>query len=228
MRVLSMLWTAALLYAVYRMMLRLAGSRNTALLAAGLTALDYQMMSAASFGRYDTMLAALGFGAYAIYLNLREINLNLGLLLSAGYISPGLCNASQRAGLSVRLRIFGHSALDWRRVGWKPLLAILIPFGIVAAAMGAYILQDPQAFQDQITADSGHRLGVFAPLTAIRREIELRYLTAYGLLGHSAGHSLGLVRLKALTLVAYLVGLVGCLATREIRSRPGYRTRSSG
>src|SRR5436309_2094060 len=75
-RLLSMLWGALFFYALYRLINLLAGNSWVALLAVLLAALDYQVISAAAFGRYDMMVAALGISGYAAFLLLRERNLN--------------------------------------------------------------------------------------------------------------------------------------------------------
>lgn len=87
----------------------------------------------------------------------------------------------------------------------------------------AYISRDPSAFRAQLmgNADSHGRFGNFLhPWNAIKAELLERYLTAYGLGAHSAGHA-GPIALKSLVLVCYVLAIVVCLSVPGIRKRPG-------
>ena len=222
-RVLSMLWTALLLVSVYRLVALLLNDRRVALLCAVLVAFDYHIMVAGAFGRYDPMVAALGFGAYVLYLALRERNLNLALLLAN--TSVMLCGATHPNGLlyftGLWVLVF-H--LDRRRIRLRQAALCAIPYAVGAAVWSAYLLQDPQSAWAQLRNNSYSRVAILEPWQALRREVLLRYGPGFGLTRqHSAGSS-GPILLKALPLLAYLVSVLGCLSVRRIRSNPGCRT----
>jgi hypothetical protein len=105
----------------------------------------------------------------------------------------------------------------------------LIPYVVGALAWGLYILQSPSLFVSQFVGNAtagtnnvGRLDGLTSPLSAVYREITLRYMVAFGLGGHSAGSS-SLVSLKIFILLVYAVGTFGALFTRSIRNHRGYR-----
>lgn len=221
-RVLSMLWTGLLLFSLYRLLVFLLRDRPVALLGVVLVAFDYHIMVAGSFGRYDPMVAALGFTAYALYLILRERNLNLALLLAN--TSVMLCGTTHPNGLLYLIGLWVLVLfLDRRRIGWRQLVLCAIPYVAGAAVWGAYLMQDPQSAIAQLRNNSYSRVAILHPLQALKREILGRYALGFGLAAqHSAGH-VGPVYLKALPLLAYFVGALGCLSVPQIRRHYGCR-----
>jgi hypothetical protein len=114
---------------------------------------------------------------------------------------------------------------DRARLGWRHLGLAAIPYALGAIGWGIYILQAPSDFVAQFTANAstgGRMSGLTSPLAAIRNEITLRYLKAFGLGAHSPGSS-GPVWVKSFVLLAYVVALAGCLGVRSIREHRGYR-----
>ena len=71
--------------------------------------------------------------------------------------------------------------------------------------------------------NAGGRFGLLHPWDTFVREVRIRYLTEFGLGAHSAGHESPFVRLKAVALIAYLVGIFGCLLSPSVRRRPEFR-----
>lgn len=221
-RVLAMLWACVMLAALYYSLRKLLGDAVVAIVATVLSALDYHVMAAASFGRYDSMVAALGFSAYALYLGLRERHLRGALLASnIAVVAAGATHPNGLfyfCGLWLLVLYFDRS-----RIGWKDLLVAAIPYVVGGIAWGSFILQDYPSFRAQIGRNSGGRIGLFHPWQALINEIQKRYIAAYGLGAHSAGHDSQVVKLKALSLIAYLFGIVGSLTIRPIRTNPVYR-----
>ena len=216
-RVISILWTLLMLAAINQMIWCLTKSRGLALLSTVLAAADYHVMTEAAFGRYDTMVAALGFGAYALFLSLRQKHLLLAIALSN--LSIAMAGATHPNGLIYFLGLwFLVLYFDRSRIGWKILAAAAIPYLVGAIFWARYIFEDFRSFQTQFAMNSGGRYGMLHPIDTLIHEIQYRYIRFYGLGPHSAGHSGGYIRLKALSLVAYAVGLVGCLSSRSIRS----------
>jgi 4-amino-4-deoxy-L-arabinose transferase-like glycosyltransferase len=221
-RLLSTLWTAVLFCALYRLIKTLAGDPWVALLAVGLTAFDYQVTSAAALGRYDTMVAALGFSAYALFLLLRERRFTLAVLASNTCIAAACLTHPNGVvyflGLWFLILYYDRGRI---RIGNLALAAI--PYLLAGGAWGWYILQDIPSFKSQLFGNTGHRVGLFHPWQTIKDEIELRWIRPYGLGWHAPGSMTPLVKLKAVALLGYLAGIVGCVATPAIRRHPGYR-----
>ncbi|HEV7860817.1 MAG TPA: glycosyltransferase family 39 protein [Pyrinomonadaceae bacterium] len=225
MRMLSTAWGAVALVSWYFIIKSLSGERKVALLTFILLALDYVFIMAASFGRMDMMSAALGSAALAAYLLLRERDLKLAIFLGQSLVTAcGLTHPNGGVLFFVGL-LFLILYFDRARLKWQHLMIAGIPYVIGAAAWSTYILRAPSLFVSQLTANAamgGRMSGLTSPLSALKNEITLRYLTAYGLGQHTSGH-LGPVQLKALVLVAYLIAIIGVLSVRAIRQHKGYR-----
>lgn len=222
MRGVSIVCSAVVLAALYTLMARWTHSRPVALLAVGIAAFDYQFLTAASFGRYDMLVAALGFAAYAIYLGLRATRLGAALLLSNCCLMAAAATHPNALVYLIGLAFLVlHS--DRRRLGLRELALAAAPYAIGSAVWACYILQDTTAFVSQLTANAGHRSLLFRPLEALKEEIVGRYLREFGLLGHSAGRQGALIRLKAAPLMAYFAGVACCLTVRTLRTDPRHR-----
>jgi hypothetical protein len=228
MRMLSAVWGLVAAISLWFIVYRLSGNRNVALLAASIAALDYTFITGASFGRMDMMCAALNFAGFASFLLLREKHFGVAILVSqACIVASGLTHPYGALGL------FGLAFLtlylDRKRVGLRHVAIALIPYVVGAAGWGLYILQRPDLFMSQFVGNAtaggngGGRLdGLFAPWEALYREITLRYMVAFGMGAHSAGHS-SLAKLKIFMLLTYVAGIIGSVFVRSIRTNPGYR-----
>jgi 4-amino-4-deoxy-L-arabinose transferase-like glycosyltransferase len=225
LRMLSAMFGVLALFSWYFIVGNLSGNRKIALLTCVLLAFDYVFVMAASFGRGDMMSASLGAAGLAAYLCLRERNFNRAILVSQSLIAAcGLTHPNGGVAFFVGL-LFLTLYFDWARLGWQHLALAAIPYTVGAIGWGAYILQSPSDFVAQFTANAstgGRMSGLTSPLSAIKNEITLRYLKAFGLGAHTSGSS-GPVWLKSLVLLAYVVALAGCLSVRGIRTHKGYR-----
>jgi hypothetical protein len=189
-----------------------SGLRNLALL---FIATDYAVIRAGSDGRPDMVSAAFGLGAFALYLHFRERNFTLGVFLSqllgvcAGLTHP----VGGVIGLGFVLYFFIKEG-DWRKLKFIHFPLAILPYALGAAGWGAYILQDPESFRKIFfgSAASGRLNGLAHPLQAIQHEIVLRYLTPYGLLGHSLAF-----KLKLLIPFIYAVGALLAWAIPAVR-----------
>src|SRR5215510_9284858 len=187
-------------------------------LAAWLVGLDYYYISSSSFGRMDIICATFGYAGLAAYLHLRERNWLLAISISHALICA--------SGLSHFLGVMPLVGLvfltfyyDRDKIGLKAIGAAVIPYVIGAVGWGWYILQAPSDFIAQFSAnatDSQRMSALSHPLRAISREIKDRYMVGFGLGPHSAGHS-ALTSLKALILLALLIGLLGVALTPGLR-----------
>jgi 4-amino-4-deoxy-L-arabinose transferase-like glycosyltransferase len=224
MRLFSLLWAFLALLACYVLARRLSLGKGWALVAMALTACDYMFLQSSSFGRMDTMSAALGFGSLAVFLSLRErhfaVALGAAAALNAAAVFTHPIAITHFCALVFLVFYFDRRSLSWRLV-----LLAAIPFALATAAWGLYIMRSPSDFVAQFTlnANYGGRLSsIKSPVTALKREILVRYGMAYGLGAHSAGNT-GPIFLKALALAAYVIGVIGCFVLTPIRKNPRYR-----
>ena len=225
MRMLSAVFGVLALFAWYFIVGNLSGNRKIALLTFVLLAFDYIFVMAASFGRGDMMSAALGAAGLAAYLCLRERDFKWAIFASQSLVAAcGLTHPNGGVAFFVGL-LFLTLYFDRARLRWQHLGLAAIPYLVGAIGWGAYILQAPSDFMAQFTANAstgGRMSGLTSPLSAIKNEITLRYLKAFGLGLHNPGSS-GPIWLKSLVLLAYVVALAGCLSVRSIRTHKGYR-----
>lgn len=228
MRMLSAFWGLVAICAWWVIVYTLSRNRNVALLTSSIIALDYAFITGASFGRMDMMCAALGFAAFAAYVALREKNLTVAILVSQTLVvASGLTHPYGILGLAGL--IFLTLYFDRKNVRLRHVAIALIPYVVGAVSWGLYILQDPSLFASQFVGNAtagsnrvGRLDGLTNPLSAVYREITLRYMVAFGLGGHSAGTS-SLVSLKIFILLTYVAGIFGALFTRSIRTHRGFR-----
>jgi len=225
MRVLSILFAFVALFAWYKIVKSLMGDQKIALLTFGLLACDYIFVQGAAFGRMDMMSHALGAAGLAIYLSLRERNFSRAVLAGQSLIATcGLTHPNGGVTFFLGL-LFLTVYFDRSRLRWRHLGLALIPYVVGAVGWGTYILNAPADFVAQFTANAsmgGRMSSLTSPLNAIKNEITLRYLTAFGLGGHSITSS-GPIWIKCFILLAYIVALAGCLSVRSIRTHKGAR-----
>ena len=220
MRLVSIFWGLVLILSWYSIVLKISGDRMQAAFCALMTATGYVVLVTASVGRGDTMCAASGFAAFAVYLWMRERNLLLAVFLSQCLVV--LSGMTHFLGI---LAFFGLLFLtlyyDFRSLSWKIFAVALIPYVVAGSAFGWWITRDFEAFKDQFIDNataSGRTEGFSSPLATFVREFTFRYPRAFGLLDHSAGHS-GPIYLKSLILVGYALGVLGVLFSKELRKR---------
>jgi len=217
-RMLAALWAIVYFYALYRLVKLFSGNSAIAWLAVALTAFDYQIISSAAFGRYDTMVAALGFSAYALFMVLRQRRFLLAMLASnACVVAAGLTHPN---GLVYFLGLwFLILYYDWRSLRFKHLAIAAVPYLVGGAAWGLYILQDVPAFKAQLFGNTGNRVALWHPWKAIQNELEYRWIRPYGLGAREGGGMTAFYKVKAIAILGYLAGVFGCLAIPSLRSR---------
>lgn len=228
MRMLSTMWGLLAILSWWIIIYQLSGNRTTALVVASIIALDYTFVTGASFGRMDMMCAALSFAAYAAYLTLRERNLTLAVFASQSLVvASGMTHPYGILGLAGL--VFLTLYFDRRRIQLRHFLIALIPYVIGSIGWGLYILKSPSLFVSQFAGNAtagnnnvGRLDGLFAPWSALQREITLRYLVAFGMGPHSAGSS-SLAPLKIFLLITYCAGIAGAIIVRPIRTHRGYK-----
>jgi 4-amino-4-deoxy-L-arabinose transferase-like glycosyltransferase len=219
-RLLSIFFGLVCLFSWYKTVRSLGFPQSLGLLVMGLISVDYFFLIGASHGRMDMMCVGLGSAGLAIYTNLRTRNLFRAVFW--GNAMAALAMLTHPAGIvwaaAVLLAIL---MFDLHSFSVKLLAVAALPYLLAAVSWGAYILQDPVAFRDQLRGnllvnkgsfDYSH-LSHFQVLGYLEQEIITRYAAPFGLLG---GVSLA-SRLKILVLVAYLTGVFGIILVKRLR-----------
>ena len=221
----SILWGLVALAAWYALIRSGGNSPAVSVIVTGFIAVGYFFQLASSLGRMDMMCLALGTSGLASYVVLRKSHFPLAVFLSNTLVVlSGLTHAvgiMYFCGL-VFLTLFQ----DWRKLRWRHLALAAVPYFVGAVGWGAYIMQDPGGFREQmhgnfvVTSQAAGMPAVFSPLAALKQEIIRRYLDPFGL-----GPGVPLRnRAKAIVLLAYALGLGGILCTKRLRGDSFLRT----
>lgn len=219
-RMLSAMAGLAALLCWFFVICKVTGDRGIALAALFLMAIDSNILILASTGRADMLSAAFGAAALAVYLALRESHLRWALFCGhACAVASGLTNPI--GGLvAVPSLILLQFYYDRHRLRWLQIVPIALPYLIGGAAWSAYILRDPEFFRMQFSGNSAGRLWPLrSPLLALRREITLRFLPAYGMLKEA--HRVG--KLRVGVLIVYVAAVLGLWWPRAVRRMPAAR-----
>lgn len=223
MRLVSVFWGLVLIGSFYFVGLKLSSKKAIGILCMAFVAFDYLVIDTASGGRMDLMSASLSFLALAIYLVLREKNLIWAIFFSQ--LSVTLSGLTHPNGIiAFFAMIFVTLFLDFRKLGWKHLLAGIVPYLVGGLSYGAYVLQDFEAFRAQFIENatmSGRMGGTSSPLTSFIREFTEKYPHAFGLGGNSGGHS-GPIYLKSLILIGYVIGFFSLILIKPLRQNRNY------
>ncbi len=214
MRSISIVCGLLALAAWLSIMQSLSGEKKVTLLAFALIALDFAFIRSASTGRMDMMSAALNFTAFAAYLQLRDRNFTLAILVSQSLVvASGLTHPNGFLGF-IGLA-FLTLYFDRRSIKWRHILLASVPYAVGLVAYGLYVMHDPHLFIIQLSGNGGGRLwGAANPWGALKLEIAERYL---GLSGAGPNY------LKISLILAYAIGIGGAILTRAIRQHKGYR-----
>ncbi|MGD0437264.1 MAG: hypothetical protein ABSB86_12430 [Bryobacteraceae bacterium] len=226
MRALSIFWALTALSAFYLLMLSQAG-RSIALLATLLLGVDFHFLVGAGVGRMDMMCAALGYSALATYMVLRERSLRAAILASSTLAVAG-CLTHPCGILAVCGLVFLAFRFDRERLTWSVLSLAALPCAVGLAAYGAYALQDWPSYVRQLTGNvsgvageatgSTRFDGLTHPLSALRRELLIRYMSPFN--GDSWKNP---YRTQLVILSLYWGGVIVALLDRRIRSQKAAR-----
>jgi hypothetical protein len=214
----SALWGLLALVAWYVFLRAGGNSSGLSLLVAGFISIGYFFQLGAALGRMDMMCLALGTAGLAIYSSLRRRNLAAAIFAgNALVVCAGLTHAVgviYFCGLQ-----FLTVALDWKDLRLRHMALAAIPYLVGAVGWGAYILEDPAGFREQMHGNLAVTSGAagitpgFAPIQALKAEIARRYGASFGL-GTGVGWA---NRAKAILLVGYAAGLIGILWLKRLR-----------
>ncbi len=213
MRLFSLMWGCIFLASWFAIVRSVSRNEVLALLVCSAVGLDYVSITTASDGRTDMMCAGLGLAALAWYLSLRESNWSAGLLGASCLAAASLfCHPM---GVISSLWLAGMVGLDWRRIKWGALAWAALPYMAGLFACLYYIQQAPDIFKAQSRAVAEYRgTGVGAILFNILNDFPERYLR-YGFWQYP-----GFDRLKFIFLIFPVIGIVGVLADRSLRTQP--------
>jgi len=220
LRLLSVLCGVLALYSCYVIARSLFEPVAVAWMVAGLVSIDYFFVIGAALGRMDMLCAALGIASIAVYLSRRKKSYQSAIFWS--HVLATMAVLTHPAGLGYWLGLaFLILYFDRRLRSLKTVALAALPCLIGGLSWGAYIAQDPAEFMAQVHGNltvtgTGWEDGHWSSIPLVRnlqKELYFRYAAPFGL---AAG--VGLVnRLKALVLLAYIVGIAGSLAMARRR-----------
>jgi 4-amino-4-deoxy-L-arabinose transferase-like glycosyltransferase len=219
MRALSALFGIFAILAWYIIISRLSGNDGAALLAAALIATDNVVINAGGFGRCDMLCASLSAMAIASYVMLRERNLTVALLV--GHCFAAASVFTHPAGMLAAIALVWMPVYLDRarlRIVFAPLVAL--PYLLGAGLWGLYIMQAPDIFSEQMRTNVAGRLyGISEPWRAVIAEIQMRYLSEFGL---RAGDGM-VAHLKLFVFALYVFAFFAVWFTPRLRARQGIR-----
>jgi hypothetical protein len=223
-RAFSILFGLVGLISWYWIVRMLSGSSKAGLLAMTMISIDYFWVLGASTGRMDMLCCGLGAASMAVYLWRRERSLVQALFW--GHLCATLSILTHPIGVSYWLGLVSLILrFDRRSLSIKAVVVGLLPALVGVLLYGAFILQDSQAFLDQMRSNLANNSHAFdtPDLSSIKlvRLIQLewrnRYVGPFGL-----GPHVGMTqRLKAIILVSYVVAILGGFGFARIQRLGG-------
>jgi 4-amino-4-deoxy-L-arabinose transferase-like glycosyltransferase len=162
---------------------KLACSRLAGAMGAAILATDYTFLWASADARMDMMCAALGSSGLAAYLIFRERHWDVALWAANALIALSVFTHPNGV-LSLVPFCFLVLYYDRKRLSARDIAAVT-PYLLLAVLWGAYILQRPDLFLAQFSANAAARGGarwgsLLHPMGAIQSELLLRYAWHYG------------------------------------------------
>lgn len=220
MRALSVVFGLVLVVSLASVLRTVSRDRVTALVGLVVVAINYDVINFSS-ARYDIMTAALSAAALAVYLRVRERSLHRALLFASALMAAACMTHPYALFGMVGLAIF-VLALDARRLRFSHVGIAAVPYLVALAAWGAYIMVDPEMFRAQFSENArGRASGSLNPFSILKSEFVDRYLDKFA--GWGRGNVPLAMRVKILLLMAYAVGVAGCLMVSRIRRTPASR-----
>lgn len=175
MRLTSIAWGLAGLWAFYRAVEALLQRRDLARLTVFLLAVDVIYVNVATLGRMDMMAAALSWIGIALYMRWRETKLSQAVLCGYGCAALA-CFTHHQVILGVAALLTITLYLDRRRITWRLILLAALPLILLAVGWALYAAQRPDLFVAQLDANAAGRLAVYSdPLRALDWEINRRW-----------------------------------------------------
>lgn len=218
-RILSIAWGCLAIAACFSSTKSLFRDRGPAFLTIVFVALDVLFVRDAAMARMDMMAAALGFGAYAVYLTLRDKNLTIAIFCSQALVT--LSGLTHPNGFMYFVGLlFLTLSMDWSQLRWRHVGLGAIPYVVGAACWSFYILKAPGLWWRQIRGNYNHRWRGFNILHNLWVDIHYRYFGTYGF----GPADTGIRHLAVLLLIGYFAAILAALLIPGIRNRLGTRT----
>jgi 4-amino-4-deoxy-L-arabinose transferase-like glycosyltransferase len=210
-RAVSVLWGLVAVLAGASLVRTATGSSSAGLVAGGLAAVDFGLLSGASQARPDLPCFAAGLAGVALYFSLRVSSLPAALAAGNALVATG--GLLHPNGLCAFVFLQAATlALDGRRLRGREILLALAPYAVAAMAWGGYALQDVPTFESQL-------LNVLARAQTIGEENSMVWLDVVGL--GSGSLLLKAVRLTPLVLLVVLLAAASWSAVKS--PTPGLR-----
>jgi len=220
LRALSTAWGLLVLASWWVIMNALFRDRRLATLTVVLTALDNAFIHFGSQGRMDMMSASLGLVALAAYVNIRERNLFLAVMVSqALVVASGLTHPVGGVVWWSGLLLF-TLYLDRQRLILRHAWAALVPYVIGALAWGVYILRSPSDFVAQFIGNIfvHDRMGSISIWRRLGMEGSTLVLNFFGITAESSPWAAA----KLIIPFLYAIAIIGGFLRRDIRRSPGF------
>jgi hypothetical protein len=213
----SVLWGVVLVLAWSLIVGKVTARRWGSVMGLALIAFNYDVLNLTS-ARYDPMCAALSTFGVAAYLHWRERHLWRAVIIGNVFIAAAMLTHPFGIVGAIGFAVF-FGFLDLHRLSVRLVATAAAPYLVAFAGYGLYVLQDLEAFRSQIATNAEGRIGDFSqPWGLLKDELHTRYLVRF------AGWRSDvppLMRVKVFFLVAYVVGIVACMAMPALRRRKG-------
>lgn len=218
-RLVSLAFSVAGVWAVWRVVGRLTRDPTIAALSVGLLVSNVSWLMNSAAGRPDMVCFSLGWLGLATAVAPPEWPLRA--TISAAHALGALACLTHPNGLLFPpLIALAQMALNprgcWKSAG--TIAAACAPYLILGTAYGTYVSQGLPDFIAQFggNATGGGRLsGLSNPWDAIRRELAIRY----GDFLHATGNSFVVRSVKLLTLSLYVASVALCAISKTLRTR---------
>ncbi len=220
-RLVPIMFAMLLLVSFYGFMRKLFDREDLAGFATMALGVDYFFCQSAALARNDMIAAALMHAALASYLIWYQRHPERAVLTSQTALA--LSGMAHPVGgiIGVMCFVTLYLCQDRKPFSVKLVALAALPYLVIGGAWGWYILQAPDVFRAQFFGNAaGRGRDALQVWTAFQREATERYLPVFwGRAGLTA-----LAKLRAIMLVGYLSGLMGCLMIRELRRASAVRT----
>ena len=216
MRAFSSFWGVIGILSCFAFAYKLTKNAHTALLSAAILTFEALFIIGGATARMDVMAASLAYLGIALYMLLHERHLTLAAILSNTSICVGSLTHPNCA-VAFFVVVFLAIYFDRSRLRFSHVALAALPYVIGLACWGLYIKQDPTGFAAQFGGNAMPEVRgmIFRdPITALKREILVRYLDGFGLTAP------GMKRIRGISLIAYIIGALGILSTPKLRKQP--------
>ena len=203
----SLLWALVALWGLIQISRSLGPASPPRWLVLLICGLDFMFITMSAHGRMEMMCLGLWVAALGVLVSGPQSRGRLllsGLLVACSIVTHPV-GVLGGAGIVLAMMV-GVTP----RPANRQLLYLVTPVIVLVVLWLGYGSLDPEAFRDQLAANSSNRLSNLGdPVSALRRELTVRYLSAYGFTPDAPR----LQSISALPLVLYVGALIwGCVS----------------